>query len=201
VEIRQLSGQRNAAIQYRAIVVTEQLPTLQQLLDDDAVLTAAEQGKSGAAVMTGDDHYSGARSLRLTPAGRFRLELPSATRIRAQPKWGEARFLRLAVRKQNSGSVALELEDAQPRDKPAIYEAGRIKPTSDATVAMWRDNLPSGWVVITRDLFADFGNIDLRALVMNCPDGEAILLDHIYLGRHPSDFEMIPVVRQAPRVP
>ena len=43
--------------------------------------------------------------------------------------------------------------------------------------------------------------MDLKALIVSCPDGEAALLDHIYVGRHPTDFDSIPAPGQATRLP
>jgi hypothetical protein len=188
IEIRQEGA---GAVQYASLTIAEQLPMLQQVLEEDAVLTAVQEGQSGAAAMTTEDKYAGSRALKVTPSGRFRLELPEVIRVRAQPKWGEARFVRLALRQRGGATVAVEFVDQQPRDPAAIYIAGQPRLADVTAVAMWRDNLPTDWVVITRDLFADFGNIDLKALIVSCPDGEAVLLDQIYLGRHPSDFERL----------
>jgi hypothetical protein len=52
------------------------------------------------------------------------------------------------------------------------------------------EKLPDGWVVVTRDLFEDFGEFTLNGLALSAVDGEYALYDHIYLGRSAADFEL-----------
>jgi hypothetical protein len=191
VEIRQLPDSRNSAVHYRAILPARQLPTLHELLDDDAAMEPLVPGQAGAAELTSDDRYSGARALRVTPDGQFRLPLETPLRIRERPNWDEVRLLRLAVKKQGGGRVAFELDDAQPRTMPARYDLGEGEPAYGHAKRV-HDRLPQHWVVITRDLYADFGNIDLRGIVVGCPDGDAALIDHVYLARNHADFEQVP---------
>ncbi len=54
------------------------------------------------------------------------------------------------------------------------------------------DKLPNDWVVVTRDLFADFGEFTFNGLGLSAMDGEAALFDHVYLGRAPRDFDLAP---------
>ena len=51
--------------------------------------------------------------------------------------------------------------------------------------------LPADWQVFTRDLYGDFGNMDLTGLSFLFPDGEHGWLDHVYLARTQSDFDLI----------
>ena len=53
------------------------------------------------------------------------------------------------------------------------------------------DRLPEEWTVVTRDLYADFGNFTLTGLMLRCPDGESAWFDHLYLGRSTHDFDHI----------
>lgn len=192
VEIRQLPAADAGFVHYRAIAVSEQLPTLFRVFEEQAQLTAVDAAQPGTAEVVATDRHYGARALRVTPTGRFRLELPQAIAIRERPGWGEARFIRFAVKKQGGGRVAVELEDETPREQPARYDLGPGEPSYGGANRIWQDNLPKDWVVMTRDLFADFGNLDVQALVVGAPDGEAALIDHVYLARNPSDFELIP---------
>jgi len=189
-EIRQLPVKDAAPVQYWAIATAEQIPTLQTLFEESGAPIAAEPQLGGEATIVGDARYSGARSLRLTPEGRFRIELPAVVPVRAAPQWGEARFIRFAVRKSGGGRVAIELEDARPRAQPARYDLGRGQPSYGQAVRVWSDPLPGDWVVVTRDLYADFGNVDVKSLVVGCPDGEVALIDHVYLARSRADFEL-----------
>jgi hypothetical protein len=68
---------------------------------------------------------------------------------------------------------------------PEIHQANRTS-----------DRVPDQWVLVTRDLFKDFGAGQLNGLTLSCPDGEYALFDHIYLARSMQDFERCPT--QAP---
>jgi hypothetical protein len=46
-------------------------------------------------------------------------------------------------------------------------------------------------VVVTRDLFADFGEFTITGIALSPVDGEHGLFDTIYLGKSPADFELI----------
>ena len=51
--------------------------------------------------------------------------------------------------------------------------------------------MPAEFTVVTRDLFADFGEFTLTGLALSPVDGEFALFDHIYLGTPPEDFELV----------
>ena len=197
VEIRQNAIADSAPVQYRALWTAEQLPTLFRVFEERAELAAVDPTQPGTALVSGSDRHYGQHSIQVTPAGRFQLALPVRVRIRERPGWGEARFIRFAVKKQGGGRVAVELEDAQPRDVAARYDLGPGKPSYGSAVRIWQDNLPKDWVVMTRDLFADFGSLDAQALVVGAPDGEAAFIDHVYLARNQADFELIPAAPAA----
>src|SRR4029079_7231835 len=109
-----------------------------------------------------------------------------------EPKWGEARFVRLAVRKAGGGRVAVELEGSKPRDEPARYDLGAGPPSYGKAIRIRQEPLSNEWIVVTRDLYADFGEMDVKSLVVGCEDGEAALIDHVYLGRTRADFDLAP---------
>jgi hypothetical protein len=54
------------------------------------------------------------------------------------------------------------------------------------------DSAPGQWSLITRDLYQEFGAGQLSGIGLICPDGDYALLDHVYLGRTPQDFEKCP---------
>ncbi len=51
------------------------------------------------------------------------------------------------------------------------------------------EKLPAGWVLVTRDLVADFGEFTLTGLSLDARGGAEALYDHIRLGRTLKDFE------------
>jgi hypothetical protein len=116
--------------------------------------------------------------------------LPATIRVRRHPRRGSFHSLRHLWR--GGGRVALELEDDRPRAAPARYDVGRGAPAYGSAVRV-ADEPPADWTVVTRDLFADFGNIDVQALIAGCEGGEAALIDYVYLARSRADFEAIDV--------
>jgi S1-C subfamily serine protease len=194
IEIRQLAAPDAPPIEWRLIQVANQLPTLhrifeEHILDAKPIATAENQGR---LAMIGDDHHFGSRALRITDGGSFRLALEEPVAIRERPQWGEFRFLRLAMRKRGDGQIAIEMEATQPRIAPARYDAGPGKPAFGSAQRIWQDKLSPDWVVITRDLYADFGNIDVSGVVLSCLGGDFANFDHIYLARTQDDFNLIP---------
>ena len=61
----------------------------------------------------------------------------------------------------------------------------------DQTTPRAAANLPAEFTVVTRDLFADFGEFTLTGIALTPVDGEFGLFDHIYLGTTPQDFELV----------
>jgi serine protease Do len=47
-------------------------------------------------------------------------------------------------------------------------------------------------VIINRDLFQDFGPLDIDGITLSAPDGQQVLFDQIYLARTVDDFRFIP---------
>jgi hypothetical protein len=196
IEIRQLGDKQSPPVQHRSISVSEQLPTLFGALEEHAQPVAIDAQTGTGATIDSGQAYSGERSLHLLPPGRWRMEFAGPIHIREKPAWGEARFIRFAARKQGGGRVAIELEDGQARDRPARYDLGRGEASFGSAVRVWDDNFRDHWIVITRDLFADFGNVDARSLIVGCEDGEAAWIDHVYLARTRGDFDLAPSPRK-----
>jgi biopolymer transport protein ExbB len=68
------------------------------------------------------------------------------------------------------------------------YHAGPGKPWGTDSLSL-SDKLPDDWVLVTRDLFADFGEFTLTGLSLDPVDGAHALFDHMRLGRTLRDFE------------
>lgn len=192
IEIRQQAAADSAPVVYRTIATAEQLPTLYRVFEEEAKPVAIAADQTGSAALTSDEHYYGQNAVRVSPGGQFRIDLGRVVPVRERPQWGEARFLRFAVRKQTDGRFALELAGPQPREKPARFDLGRGEPSYGEATRIWRDNLPKDWIVLTRDLYADFGAMDIDSLVIGSPDNGEAFLDHVYLARGPQDFDLIP---------
>src|SRR5206468_9548550 len=50
---------------------------------------------------------------------------------------------------------------------------------------------PERWVVVTRDLFADFGERTIIGIALTAFEGKAGYFDHIYFGRTVEDLDRI----------
>ena len=104
--------------------------------------------------------------------------------------------MQFAWKKQGGQAICLQLNhDGQwgpTGDKPAKfrYHAGSGGECYGASLAL-DANLPAGFTLVTRDLFADFGEFTLTGLALSPVDGEYALFDHIYLGATPADFELV----------
>lgn len=70
------------------------------------------------------------------------------------------------------------------------YDAGTEPPLTNAPLRL-DAKLPDKWALMARDLFTDFGPMNLTGLSLGCPDGNAAFFDHIYLARTPQDVEYL----------
>lgn len=212
VEIRQIPGQQETPVYWQGITVVERLPMLQELFEDEGQFVAAEWPRTAerespaiadpapagaaapptpAAVVTEDVH-AGLRAVQLPAGACYQLALRGALAIRERPAWGEFRFLRFAFRKQGAGRICLQLDHRQTDDRPARYDAGSGDPCLPQARRVRSGELADEWIVITRDVFADFGPLDLEGLTLLAPDGQQVLFDQIYLARTVDDFQYLP---------
>ncbi len=197
LEIIQHPGKEPTPIRWQAIRVAEQLPTLNQLFEDRGKFAPVElvdfdPALQGTAELYEDDKHFGARSIKLTPGGQFRMKLRDRAPIRQEPGFGEYRYLRFAFRKFGAGRISLELNHTMSGEKPVRYDAGLGDPCWGGATRVWLQQLPSEWIVMTRDLYLDFGELDVTGLTLSAPDGQYALFDHIYLARTMTDLDSIP---------
>jgi hypothetical protein len=172
-------------------------PPLPIFEDQPEVVAALTQG-GGMATLLPDDKFSGAASIKVTPDQKFNGMLPGlAAKIREKPGPGEFRYLQFAWKKQGGQRIGLQLGHdgtfGPQGGKPALfrYDAGPAPDQSFGGAVRVDGALPGGFVVVTRDLFADFGEFTLTGLSLAALDGEFALFDHIYLGRQLRDFDLV----------
>jgi|GEM_PF-953410 len=197
VEIRQHAPSADAApVRWRTIAVASQHPSSFDLYEDNSQLMTESAHPGGSATFITADRFSGRGALQLTGNGIFRTGLKTPVAIRERPQWGEYRFVRFAVRRpqkqKDKGRVSLEFETANPGRRPYRLDTGKGRPAFESAVRVWDGELPEHWIVITRDLFADFGEFEIRDLLLSCFEGEGVFLDHICLGRSPGDLDRLP---------
>jgi hypothetical protein len=172
---------------------------LKVIFDDERqFIDSLTDGRPNTRVET-KDKFSRSLCLRVKPgeAGGAKLgglNLP----IRAQPAAGEFRFLRFAWRKQGGSRIALGVategkwDTTPPGGGPPrklVYFAGPpSERLGDDAIAV-HDPVPADWVVVTRDLFVDFGPITVTGLMFHCPDGQNARFDHIQVAQSIDQFE------------
>lgn len=167
-----------------------------ELLEDDAGRFARSLNPGvdltnlGQAGAWGDDCYSGATALKVAGYQRFRENLPGWNYpVVEAPRPGEYRYMRFAWKKPEGRGIMVQL--CVGGIDWGRYFAGEnivgFQPALQVNPA-----LPREWEVVTRDLFADFGNMPftLTGFAFTSMDGVA-LFDHIYLGRTIEDLDKV----------
>lgn len=183
----------DSLVDWRTIRTVDRIPTLLTLFEDQGQFTTVGQGDRRAADLTDQNPYSGNKAVQVKPTGRFRIVPPGLpARIRQYPGLGKYRYVRFAVRKSGGGRVCVELNYQNGRQAIATYDAGHGEATYKNAKRTWQFPLPDAWVVVERDLFQDFGAMDVESLTVSVPDGDHALLDHVYLARSPADFALAP---------
>jgi hypothetical protein len=175
-------------------------PALYKLFEDEPQFLALLNEGAGQASVETSDHYSGTGCFKVTPDQKFRSKMPGlGVKIVEQPGEGEYRYLRFAWKKRGGANILLQLA-ANGAFGPGVgasgpsyrYEAGPSPNGFKAAALKLDEKLPDDWVVVTRDLFADFGAFTLDGLAFTAGDGEAALFDHIYLARTADDIKGCP---------
>jgi len=164
-----------------------------ELFNNQSSFLAALTTGDANMVLTASDVQSGPVALQLGPGSRSNAKLQGwELKIREKPQVGEFRYLRYAWKKSGSGRVTLQLAHdgkfGTLGDKPLAYTAGEIP--SDVT-AIHLGKTPTKWNVVTRDLFADFGEFTLTGLGIVVTGDQPALLDSLYLSRTKNDFKYI----------
>jgi hypothetical protein len=132
------------------------------------------------------DVFSGASALRIDGqlrSGPWFSEV--TTLIRENPGPDECRYARFAWKKVDGQSIGLGFaHDGDYKAKGPRKYAYHAGPTQmpDGSISIATE-APRGWTVVTRDLFADFGEFKLTGIGMGALDGGYALFDQILLGR------------------
>jgi len=162
------------------------------LFEDSGRFDAVKSADRAKVKLISDDRHAGKKAVRIAPGGEYRMNLGRMISIRPQPAEGEFRYIRFAFRKYGAGGVSLELGHLRSDQHPCRYQAGRGTPVGPADQSVWRTDLPPEWIVLDRDMFGDFGRMDLTSLTVSCSGGAYAVLDHVYLARKYEDFKNLP---------
>jgi S1-C subfamily serine protease len=187
LQLTLFSEPSSGPIEWRALRTAEQLPTLHRVFEEENQFEAV----TGAppTLEAGEGSY-GVKSLKVAAGGVVRRKFARPLRIRENPRFGEFRQLRFSLLKKGQGHVVVEL-DAQSDDRPRLLRYGQVAEPPAEEVKAHEGPLPDTWTTFTRDLFADFGSMDLESLTLRVPDGELALWDHIYLGSNAADLDQV----------
>jgi hypothetical protein len=138
------------------------------------------------------DFYSGVCSVRVTPFQRFSSGLPGWNYpIAEKPGPGQYRYLRFAWKRLGGAGIMVQFHNTVGSWNQRFY-AGKTSPATATWGPMIRVSaeVPDHWVVVTRDLFKDFGPMRLNGFALTPMDGgSAGLFDHVYLGRSVADLD------------
>jgi hypothetical protein len=169
---------------------------LLRVFEDEPDFVKALTSGDGTVELDSDEQYSGKASVKVTPSQRFCENLPGLNaKIRHKPTApDEFRYLRFAWKKRGGGEIWLQLRNAPDWFR---YRAGPKYYGGWPGIRV-DEELPSDFVVATRDLAADFGEFTLTGLALTANDGECAWFDHIYLARRLEDFERIEVQPNSP---
>ena len=203
-ELLNADGQRVEATTYTSVLRAEVLPPpaadpnqpLVVFEDQPEFVANLNQG-GGTATLETRDKYSGKAAVKVTLDQRLNPALPGlGVKIRQNPGPGEYRYLRFAWKKKGGEAICIQLNhdgNWGPTDDPKHkfrYHAGSGPEPFGASLAV-APKAPDKWVVVTRDLYADFGEFTFTGLALSPVDGLFGLYDHIYLAKKPADFELI----------
>lgn len=196
------SSVRSNAIAVDIKVVSGEKPPAEQPLevfeDDEKFIALLTEG-GGKAVPENRDKFSGQTCLRVNGDQKFAKKLPQlGLKVRENPGPGEVRYIRFAWKKQGGNTICLQLNHdgafgpgGSGREGAKFrYHAGPGGECYGSSLVI-DDKVPAKFEVVTRDLFADFGEFTLDGLAFSAVDGQAAFFDHIYLGRSPADFELL----------
>jgi len=155
------------------------------LFDDEQSFVEVLTEGDGTVGLASESPLSGEASLVVTPPQRWNLRIPGwEYPVVENPAAGEFRYLRFAWRSRGGHGVMIELAgDGKwpPAEKPLWrYYSGEN--TTDWQAVEVSPAVPDDWVVVTRDLWKDFGSFTLTGIAPTALGGRAFF-DRIELLR------------------
>jgi hypothetical protein len=167
------------------------------LFDPPMYLVRELSQGGGKATLEQSDTHSGRPAVKVLPDQVFNSTLQDLRiRIRQYPGPGEYRFLRFAWKKKGGQSICLQLSH-DGKWGPIGDKAARFRyrsgpgPERFGGSLLLEKSLPLQWTVVTRDLYADFGEFTLTGIALGALDGEYALFDDWYVGATARDFEVL----------
>jgi hypothetical protein len=152
------------------------------------LLSNPDGAQQGTAAREDLDVFAGLSALRVKQVQKYHPTLPGwGYRIVEKPaNPGEFRYLRFAWRKLGGTGIMVQLHE-EKQTWSVRYVAGPNTVGWGAKAVA--ENAPEGWTIVSRDLFADFGELKLTGIAFTPMDGEGGLFDHVLLGRTEADLD------------
>jgi len=146
------------------------------LFDEQADFANLLKEGDGKAVVTTEDKFTGKASLRISPPQRFSPRIAGWNfTIAEEPGPGEYRYLRFAWKSPTGTGIMLELADngAWPKETESRGRLVSGKNTTKWQAVQVSDQVPREWVVVTRDLWKEFGPMKLTGIAPTALGGDA----------------------------
>ncbi len=131
-----------------------------------------------------------------SPAEMTGLSIP----IRENPGPGEYRYITFAWVKWGGDQIGMKFhvseKSANQKGKKYdfTYLAGKSKDLINTIPGLDLGEKPGHWMVMTRDLWKDFGNITLTGISFICPERRDAGFDEIFLAKTQDDIKNAPKV-------
>jgi hypothetical protein len=145
-------------------------------------------GDPGEGHAEKNEVFSGKQAIKIIPMQRYEPHIAGwKHRIVEKPKAGEYRYLRFAWKADGCDGIMLQMHDEKD---------WYIRYTSGQNARGWEtkfvsNKAPGEWVVVTRDLFSDFGERTIEGIALTAFGGKAAYFDHIYFGRTIEDLDRV----------
>lgn len=160
------------------------IPQLTNTPDDNFKQHKAEPEKA--------DVLTGKVALRVGSFQRFQADMKGwKFPITKEPKAGEYRFVRFAWKKMDSTSMMFQLASNEEHWEARWNHRYYVGPEAPRWEAKHLSKVtPQEWVVVTRDLVADFGEFTLTGIAFSPLDyGSEAIFDHVLIGRSIEDLD------------
>ena len=166
-------------------------PGVATLFDDDLSFARLLNQGAGTARMDATDPFTGQVSLAIGSPQRFSDRIPGwEYPIRENPQPGEFRYLRFAWKSRGGTGPMIELaaEGLWPEAEEPLRRYYSGKNTTKWQAVQVSAEPPEDWVVVTRDLWRDFGHFTLTGIAPTSMGGEA-WFDSVQLFRSMADMK------------
>lgn len=219
VEVVLYTATETSFVDWRGLSLTTERPGVRLLFEEEPALIQALRDDRPIVESASDPVFSGRTSLKLNPGATEApqyFEPPAA--VVELPKLGQYRFLvfawrgtgeRLVLRLAHEGRLGTSIAEgligrgATARNRfrrrsiedrglryGFSYDIGSQKGDDLPPLRLER-TVPKDWRFESRDLFGDFGSIQLTGLGLECAEGGSGYFDHLYLARTPQDVDFL----------